>query len=69
MLRPGISTYRVEWSDEDNEWVGLVDGHPSLSWLAPTEAEALAGMKKLDAQLAADIFLEGPHARTMAAPV
>jgi len=47
MLRAGISTYRVEWPEDDNEWVGLVDEHPSLSWLATTEAEALAGINTL----------------------
>ncbi|MGV7292077.1 antitoxin HicB, partial [Mycobacterium kansasii] len=26
-------TYRVEWSPEDGEWVGLCAEFPSLSWL------------------------------------
>ena len=26
-------TYRVEWSPEDGEYVGLVAEFPSLSWL------------------------------------
>jgi predicted RNase H-like HicB family nuclease len=37
-------TYRVEWSPEDNEFVGLVAEFPSLSWLAPTHAEAMQGI-------------------------
>ena len=33
--------YRVEWLPEDNEFVGLVAEFASLSWLAPTSAEAM----------------------------
>lgn len=29
-------TYRVTWSAEDNEHVGLCAEFPSVSWLAPT---------------------------------
>ncbi|BDD83624.1 hypothetical protein TPB0596_33870 [Tsukamurella pulmonis] len=38
---------RVVWSEEDGEFVGLADEFPSLSWLARTEAEALAGIQRL----------------------
>jgi predicted RNase H-like HicB family nuclease len=34
-------TYRVTWSAEDNEHVGLCAEFPSLSWLAPTPEKAL----------------------------
>ena len=37
-------TYRVTWSAEDNEHVGLCTEFPSLSWLAPTPAKALAAV-------------------------
>ena len=40
-------TYRAEWSPEDNEYVGLVAEFPSLSWLAPTAADAVAGASRL----------------------
>jgi hypothetical protein len=40
-------TYRVIWSEEDHEHVGLVAEFPSLSWLAPTAGEALNGITKL----------------------
>ena len=40
-------TYRVIWSEEDHEHVGLVAEFPSLSWLAPTAGEALRGITKL----------------------
>lgn len=46
--------YRVEWSPADNEFMGLVAEFPSLSWLAPTEDEALRGIVKVVEQIAAD---------------
>jgi len=43
-------TYRVIWSNEDKEYVGLCAELPSLSWLAPTSKEALRGIKKIVAE-------------------
>lgn len=40
-------TYRVLWSAEDGEFVGQVAEFPSLSWLAPTQSEALQGVVDL----------------------
>ena len=40
-------TYRVTWSSEDQEHVGLCAEFPSLSWLAPSPDEALAGIRGL----------------------
>lgn len=40
-------TYKVIWSEEDKEFVGLCEEFPSLSWLADTQDEALQGIKKL----------------------
>ena len=40
-------TYRVTWSSEDREHVGLCAEFPSLSWLAPSPDEALAGIRGL----------------------
>lgn len=40
-------TYRVTWSDDDNEHVGLCAEFPSLSWLAPTPDEAFSGIRQL----------------------
>jgi predicted HicB family RNase H-like nuclease len=48
-------TYRVLWSEEDQEHVGLVAEFPSLSWLAPTQGEALNGITKLVAEVLADM--------------
>jgi predicted HicB family RNase H-like nuclease len=38
-------TYRVTWSEEDGEYVGLCTEFPSLSWLADTQEAALAGIR------------------------
>lgn len=37
-------TYRVTWSEEDQEHVGLCAEFPSLSWLDATQAGALRGI-------------------------
>jgi hypothetical protein len=36
-------TYRVTWSEEDNEYVGLCAEFLSLSWLSKTPEAALKG--------------------------
>ena len=40
-------TYRVTWSEEDQEYVGLCAEFPGLSWLEKTPEKALAGVRKL----------------------
>ena len=40
-------TYRVSWSEEDQEHVGLCAEFPSLSWLAKTKEKALSGVSSL----------------------
>jgi predicted HicB family RNase H-like nuclease len=40
-------TYRVTWSAEDGEHVGLCAEFPSLSWLARSPEEALAGIRRV----------------------
>mgnify|MGYP001592657012 CR=1 FL=1 len=39
-------TYRITWSDDDEEYVGLCAEFPSLSWLARTPESALQGIRK-----------------------
>ena len=46
-------TYRVTWSEEDLEYVGLCAEFASLSWLDDTQEAALAGIKKLVRQCVA----------------
>lgn len=48
-------TYRVTWSPEDNEHVGLCTEFPSLSWLARSPDAALKGIRSLVAQTVADL--------------
>ena len=39
-------TYRITWSDDDEDYVGLCAEFPSLSWLARTPESALQGIRK-----------------------
>ena len=48
-------TYRVTWSPEDNEHVGLCTEFPSLSWLAKTPEAALAGVRRVVKDVVADM--------------
>lgn len=48
-------TYRVTWSAEDREHVGLCTEFPSLSWLAPTPQQALAGIRNLVREVLAEM--------------
>ena len=48
-------TYRVTWSDDDNEYVGLCTEFPSLSWLAATPEAALKGVRKMVADIVQDM--------------
>lgn len=52
-------TYRVTWSDEDAEYVGLCAELPSLSWLAASPESALKGMRKLVSEVVADMRQNG----------
>ena len=40
-------TYRVTWSPEDEEFVGLCAEFPSLSWLSTSQEEAFSGIREL----------------------
>jgi len=48
-------TYRVTWSEEDQEYVGLCAELPSLSWLEPTPEKALQGIRSLLKKAVAEI--------------
>jgi len=48
-------TYRVTWSEEDSEFVGLCAEFPSLSHLADTRAAALDGIAELVRDVVADM--------------
>lgn len=52
-------TYRITWSGEDGEHLGLCAEFPSLSWLAPTLDEALSGIRELVSGVLADMQANG----------
>ncbi|WP_321806006.1 type II toxin-antitoxin system HicB family antitoxin [Burkholderia sp. BCC1993] len=52
-------TYRVTWSPEDGEHVGLCAEFPSLSWLDQTPEGALAGVRRLVADVVRDMTANG----------
>ena len=48
-------TYRVTWSDEDQEFVSLCLEFPSLSWLSKSQDQAFKGIRSLVADVIADM--------------
>ena len=56
-------TYRVTWSRDDGEYIGLCPEFPSLSWLAATAEEAFSGIRALVQGVLADM-----HATAEAPP-
>ena len=55
-------TYRVTWSEQDQEHVGLCAEFPSLSWLDSTPEKALAGIRKLVRGILRDMDKSGEDA-------
>ncbi len=52
-------TYRVTWSEEDGEYVGLCAEFPSLSWLAGSREKALEGICNLVGEVVRDMQAAG----------
>ena len=52
-------TYRITWSEDGNEYVGLCAEFPSLSWLAGTPEAALRGIRKVVADVIEDMQKSG----------
>ena len=52
-------TYRVTWSEEDKEYLGLCIEFPSLSWLAKTPEMALKGIRETVSDVIKDIKKSG----------
>ncbi len=55
-------TYRVTWSEEDQEYVAMCAEFPSLSWLAETQEEGLAGIRSLVKECLSDMEENGESA-------
>ena len=51
--------YNVIWSSLDKEYVALCAEFPSLSYLASTHAEALAGIRQRVAETVAELIADG----------
>lgn len=58
-LRNDHYTYRVTWSEEDNEYVGLCAEFPSVSWLSKTPESALKGIRNIVADIIKDMKKSG----------
>ena len=52
-------TYRVTWSEDDSEYVGLCIEFPSLSWLSETPESALAGIREVVGEVVLDLKASG----------
>ena len=52
-------TYRVTWSEDDSEYVGLCIEFPSLSWLSETPESALAGIREVVGEVVLDLEASG----------
>lgn len=59
MLAHDRYTYRVTWSEEDAEHVGLCAEFPSLSWLDQTPEDALKGIRQVVADVVKDLIENG----------
>ncbi len=51
--------YRVFWSEEDQEYVGVCTEFPSLSWLDKDQAAALSGIVQLVKDTVTDMETNG----------
>ena len=49
-------TYRLMWSEEDEEFVGLCAKFPSPSWLASTSEEAFKGIRTIVKECTEEMF-------------
>ena len=58
-MNPDHYAYRVIWSAEDDEYVGLCSEFPSLSWLEPTPDEAFSGIRRVVAEVLEDMLEDG----------
>lgn len=58
-MNPDHYAYRIMWSAEDEEFVGLCSEFPSLSWLEPTPDSAFSGIRRLVADVLDDMKKSG----------
>jgi predicted HicB family RNase H-like nuclease len=58
-LKSDRYTYRITWSEDDREFVGLCIEFPSLSWLAKTPEAALKGIRRVVRKTVKDMEGDG----------
>jgi len=58
-FNPEHYAYRVDWSEEDQEFVGTCVEFPSLSWLEESQVDALSGIRELVKETIDDLALAG----------
>lgn len=58
-LKQDHFTYRVTWSDEDQEYVGLCAEFPGMSWLSASPEAALKGIRAAVAEVVLDMKKTG----------
>jgi len=56
---PNRYTYRITWSEDDREFVGLCLEFPSLSWLAKSPEAALKGIRRVVAKAVQEMESNG----------
>jgi len=54
-------TYRITWSEDDKQYVGLCVEFPSLSWLAENQEAALKGIRKVVEDVIKDMKISGEY--------
>jgi len=58
-LKSDRYTYRITWSPDDQEYVGLCVEFLSLSWLAESPEASLDGIRKIVAEVVQDMISKG----------
>lgn len=58
-LKSDHYTYRVTWSEDDGEYVGLCTEFPSLSWLDESPEAALKGIRNVVSDVVEDLGKSG----------
>ncbi|MCP4359373.1 MAG: type II toxin-antitoxin system HicB family antitoxin [Chloroflexi bacterium] len=59
MIEQDRYMYRVMWSEEDEEYLGLCTEFPGLSWLANNPENALQGIRQVVADVVIDMQANG----------
>jgi len=54
-----VYRFWTEWSEEDQEWVGLCDAFPLMSWLEPDREAAETGIRSVVAEAIEMLTAEG----------